>query len=181
MIDKMMPIAPLMIEHRLIERMVSKIQLLGLKIEAERKVDTCLLEKIIDFIRIYADKCHHGKEEQILFRDLLKKDISLEHKKIVKELLADHVRGREIASSLDQARKEFISGNKTALVKIEQCLKDIGTLYPAHIEKEDRYFFLPAMKYFSPEEQKEMLMEFWEFDRNVIHYKYKELVESLDF
>lgn len=43
----------------------------------------------VDFIRVYADKCHHGKEKDILFRDLQKKNLSDEHKRIIKELITD--------------------------------------------------------------------------------------------
>jgi hypothetical protein len=40
-------------------------------------------------------------------------------------------------------------------------------------------FFHAMMKYFSADEQERMLAEFWEFDRNMIHEKYKRLVEEL--
>ena len=47
-----------------------------------------------------------------------------------------------------------------------------------HIEKEDKHFFIPAMDYFSKEEQSAMLDEFRVFDRNMIHEKYKKIVEE---
>ena len=59
---------PLMIEHRLIERMLSVIKNVLGKIESENKVDPVLVDTAVDFIRIYADRTHHGKEEDILFR-----------------------------------------------------------------------------------------------------------------
>ena len=40
-------------------------------------------------------------------------------------------------------------------------------------------FFPSMMKYLPDPEQKTMLEEFWEFDRNMIHEKYKAVVESL--
>jgi len=51
--------------------------------------------------------------------------------------------------------------------------------YPEHIKKEDKQFFIPVMSYFSTEEQEKMLQEFWEFDRTLIHEKYKKVVDQL--
>jgi len=56
-------------------------------------------------------------------------------------------------------------------------LKELIEFYPIHIEKEDKHFFLPAMEYFNKEERNAMLQEFGEFDKSLIHEKYKQLVE----
>ena len=53
------------------------------------------------------------------------------------------------------------------------------TFYPQHIEKEDKVFFPAATKHLSDKEQQTMLEAFWEFDRKMIHEKYKMVVESL--
>lgn len=64
------PIGPLMIEHRLIERMISEMKNETERIRNGEKPDLSFIETAVDFIRTYADACHHGKEEDILFRDL---------------------------------------------------------------------------------------------------------------
>ena len=61
---------PLMIEHRLIERMISIIKDALIQIESTQEVDPVFVDTAVDFIRTYADRTHHGKEEDILFRDL---------------------------------------------------------------------------------------------------------------
>ena len=60
---------PLMIEHRLIEKMLSLIKDTLVQIESTNKVDPLLVDTAVDFIRMYADRTHHGKEEDILFRE----------------------------------------------------------------------------------------------------------------
>ena len=63
----MMPIAPLMIEHRLIERMVKLMGRHVGMISSSSRADTHFIGSAVDFIRVYADRCHHGKEEDLLF------------------------------------------------------------------------------------------------------------------
>ena len=66
------------------------------------------------------------------------------------------------------------------LPDIVKLMAELAEFYPRHIEKEDKYFFLPCMKYFSREEQAAMLNEFWEFDRKLVHEKYKKIVEEIE-
>ena len=76
----MLPIAPLMIEHRLIEKMLAVIQKEIDRGEQQNKINPEFIDLAVDFIRIYADRCHHGKEEDILFRDLRQKALSSRRK-----------------------------------------------------------------------------------------------------
>ena len=86
----MMPIGPLMIEHRLIERMIDVMREELTMIEKERTLSPEFLETAVDFIRTYADRCHHGKEEDILFRELGAKNLKDEHRHTMEELIEDH-------------------------------------------------------------------------------------------
>ncbi len=58
---------PLMIEHRLIERMIAKIQDMIAQVEQAQEINPLFVDIAVDFIRSYADRTHHGKEEDILF------------------------------------------------------------------------------------------------------------------
>jgi hemerythrin-like domain-containing protein len=176
----MKPIGPLMIEHRLIERM---IRIMGdeiRKISEKRKVDAVFIDTCVDFFRTYADRTHHGKEEDILFRDLARKKLSAEHKKVMDELVEEHVYARSVVGKLNEARSRHLKGDATALEDALNCLETLIKLYPAHIEKEDKHFFFPCLDYFSREEQDVMLGEFWEFDRKMIHEKYRRVVETYE-
>jgi hemerythrin-like domain-containing protein len=59
-------------------------------------------------------------------------------------------------------------------------MKSLIQFYPKHIEKEDKHFFIPCMEYFSETEQESILREEWEFDRNLIHEKYKNMVVAVE-
>ncbi|HPM42296.1 MAG TPA: cation-binding protein [Candidatus Omnitrophota bacterium] len=176
----MMPAGPLMIEHRLIERMIKIIRLQTQLFQADKKADIVFIDTAIDFIRTYADKCHHGKEEDILFMDLAKKELRAEHKKTMEELIQEHIYARNTTKSLVSAKERYAQGDKQALFDIVKLMEELVVFYPKHIEKEDKHFFIPVMKYFSEAEQKGMLKEFAEFDRGFDHAKYKMLALRLE-
>lgn len=173
----MKPIGPLMHEHRLIERMIEIIKREVEQINSKKVVDITFIQSVVDFIRIYADKTHHGKEEDILFRDLEKKQLSDDHEKIMKELIEEHVYGRQKVKELVDETELFSTGYTKTPKKIASILEEISSFYPKHIEKEDKHFFFQVMEYFSQKEQDSMLEEFYEFDRNMIHEKYRSVVE----
>jgi hemerythrin-like domain-containing protein len=170
----MLPIAPLMIEHRLIEKMLVVIQKEIDQGEQQKKINPEFIDLAVDFIRIYADRCHHGKEEDILFRDLNKKSLSGEHKQIMEELIEEHRQGRKTVADLVEAKGRYLQGDPEALPLMLNRMKFLVDFYPKHIEKEDRHFFLPVMTYFSFEEKEAMLQEEYEFDKMLIHQIYKE-------
>ena len=175
----MLPIGPLMIEHRLIERMV---KLMGTAFREMDKKEPGIgfLEEAVDFMRSYADRCHHGKEEDILFRDLSRKNLSPEHRRGLEDLVREHTWARKTGGRLVSAKDRFNRGEKDARKEIQNCLKELVEFYPAHIEKEDKQFFMPCMSYFTPKEKDDMLQEFWTFDKNLIHEKYRKMVQSFE-
>lgn len=176
----MLPIAPLMIEHRLIERMIKLMDVEVGRIKQNSPPNMDFIDAAVDFIRTYADKLHHGKEEDVLFRDLARKRLSAEHKKTIDELIHEHVMGRGNVKKLVEARNKYMQGEKTAVKEILENLEILVKFYPKHIEKEDKHFFLPLMNYLDEQEKEEMLKEFYEFDRKFIHSKYKDIVSELE-
>jgi hemerythrin-like domain-containing protein len=77
-------------EHRVIERIIPLLEKNLQKSRVYQKVDTEFLTIVIDFFKTYADKIHHGKEEDILFKSLRRNQISIEHKKTMNQLIAEH-------------------------------------------------------------------------------------------
>jgi hemerythrin-like domain-containing protein len=169
-----------MIEHRLIERMISIIQDALARVEKTRKIDPLFVDKAVDFIRIYADRTHHGKEEEIMFRDLNDKGLSDEDRWVMNELIEEHVFGRNNTKALVEANARYRNGDSSALKDIINCLRTLVDFYPKHIEKEDKVFFPASRTYFSDAEDQAMLAEFWEFDRKMIHEKYRSVVNDLE-
>jgi hemerythrin-like domain-containing protein len=175
---QMLPIGPLMIEHRLIERMIKVMRQRILQAGERRMIDPRFIETSTDFIRAYADRCHHGKEEDILFRELKKRKIVAEHQTIMEELIEDHKRGRQLTTRLVATNSRYMKGDQGALSEILECVRTLIDFYPKHIEKEDRNFFFPVMGYFSQEEKNAMLAEGYRFDADLLHGEYQSIVEG---
>lgn len=174
------PIAPLMIEHRLIERMIAILNR-GIQImEKENKADLDLIEVAVDFFKTYADRTHHGKEEDILFEQLIEKEISDNHRKITNELIEEHKYAREKVKALLNAKQDYENQKDKSTDTIRDLIKDLTNFYPAHIKKEDQEFFMPIMKYFSKQEKNQMFKDFYNFDKEMIHEKYQKIIENLE-
>lgn len=150
------------------------------RVEQARAIDPCLVDTAVDFIRVYADRTHHGKEEDILFRDLRKKDLSGQDRQLMDELIADHIFSRATTKALVEANMRYRKGEAAALGEVTAHLKTLVDFYPEHIKKEDAVFFPASRAYFSEEEDQAMLAEFWEFDRRMIHEKYKGVVKEFE-
>ena len=174
----MKPIGPLMWEHRLIEKMLGHMMRHIDKAETDKIINPIIIDTAVDFIRMYADRTHHGKEEEILFRDLAGKDMTPELKNTMQELLDEHVWGRKTTAQIVAAKELYLSGKDEKLGEIIRLARELGNFYPKHIEKEDKHFFYPCQEYFSKSEQEIMLAQFWDFDRKMIHEKYNKVVED---
>jgi hemerythrin-like domain-containing protein len=170
----------LMIEHRLIERMLTIIQDTLAEVEKTKKIAPLFVDKAVDFIRTYADRTHHGKEEDILFRDLNNKGLSEADRQVMNELIEEHVFGRSTTKALVEANTRYRNGDSSALEDVARCLRTLVDFYPKHIEKEDKVFFPASRAYFAEAEDQAMLAKFWDFDRQMIHEKYKSVVDDLE-
>lgn len=146
----MKPIVPMMWEHRLIEKILRLFDGEIIKINENSKVDTIFIDTAVDFIRTYADRTHHGKEEDILFRDLTKKKLPPELARIMNELIEEHKYARKTVGNLVAAKERYLTGEDTSQ-EVIGYLKELARFYPQHIEKEDKNFFSPCMDYFTHE------------------------------
>lgn len=176
----MMPAGYLMIEHRLIERMVRLMNEELIRERKRAKAGLGFLGEAVDFIRKYADQCHHGKEEDILFREMAKKRLDSRHRRRMNRLVREHKMGRNSVKRLVAAIAAYKEGKMPALRGIKKELKWLAEFYPQHIAKEDKGFFIPAMSYFNKEEQERMLLEFCRFDGPSIQKDYRLAIERME-
>ena len=97
----------------------------------------------------------------------------------MQELIDDHVFGRKITGELAEANGRYRAGDESALSEITDKLKTLADFYPRHIQKEDERFFPAFRNYLSEEEEQQMLGDFRLFDQEMIHEKYRQVIEQL--
>lgn len=175
----MKPSVPLKTEHGLIDQMARLLRDEAIRIATKEELNPVFIDTTVDFLRTYADRTHHGKEEDILFRDLEDKDLSAEDRQMMEELIQEHVFARETVSELVEAKEMYLQGDPEALDAVLRKVGSLVSLYPEHIKKEDNVFFPASMEYLTSSEQDAMLEEMWEFDREMIHENYRSVVERL--
>jgi hemerythrin-like domain-containing protein len=173
-----LPIEPLIAEHRLTERMIAAMQWRVADMESIGTADVGFIDGAVEFLRTYADRCHHGKEEDVLFRELARKPLSAEHRRVLDELTAEHVFARTTTARLVEARNRYATGEASAFADIAACLHLFVEFYPKHITKEEQEFFRPVMSYFTAAELSWLLAEQNEFDRRLVQVLYGKAVAA---
>ncbi|MCL4459421.1 MAG: hemerythrin domain-containing protein [Chloroflexi bacterium] len=170
-------------EHRVIERMLRILESTAAKLEMDEEVPPERLMKSLDFIRTFADKCHHGKEEDTLFPALEKHGLPREGGPIGVMLL-EHDEGRRFVRSLAEGVERYARGDKTARGAIIDNARGYAKLLNAHIYKEDNVLYPMADRMLSAEEVRELLEKYEEIERERIgegkHHEYLHLIEELE-
>jgi hemerythrin-like domain-containing protein len=167
-------------EHRSILLMLEVLEAICKKFEEGKKVNTDDINGMIEFIKIYADKSHHLKEEDILFPAMEVAGIPNEGGPIG-VMLSEHTAGREFVRGMCEATEDFISGNLRASSNFISNARNYIQLLSAHIYKEDNILYPMAETRLSDEKQEELLKEFETVDTQKIGLeKQKELIAILN-
>jgi len=175
----MLPVDRLTNEHRVIDQMLAAMEKQLTRMNETGEVDTDFVETAVEFLRIFADLLHHGKEEALLFAALADKPLSDEHAQIMAELAEQHADVRRKTTLLVAANRMYLRGSEDALSKVTDVLSELLGFYPAHVAKEEKTFFVAAMQYLSDAEKEKMLADMDQFDSDVIQDRYQKLVDAL--
>ena len=153
-------------EHRLIETVVKSLGGVAVAIEQGQRVDVSLLEGAGEFLRVYADKLHHGKEETLFFPMLVKRGVPPGGCPIG-GLTHEHEKGRALVRALAEQALAYGQDKPGAKDALLETLHGIVDLYQNHIWKEDAIVFPMADKVLTPADQKELGEKFAEVDRAI--------------
>lgn len=164
-------------EHKGILTGLNILEKMAESLKDNKHVELEDIKEMVNFIKIFADKCHHGKEEGLLFPAMEKAGIKNENGPIG-ELLAEHVIGRKhVAQMLESLEGELFKTDDFI-----QAATDYVTLLRAHIIKENTEVFPMGDKLIPPEEQKQLLEQFEEFEETVMgkgtHEKLHEMLHQ---
>lgn len=125
--------------------------------------------ELVYFLKIFADKCHHGKEEDYLFKDLGGKGV-LEDPDLINHLLREHKLARDYIVMMDEALGDnHIEKFNDAFVKYQELLR-------RHMRKEETGIFLIADELLKEAVQDILFEEFEAHEEKVVgHGVHEEL------
>jgi hemerythrin-like domain-containing protein len=176
----MRPTDDLREEHRAVKLMLRILNGICTNVESGRNVEQEHLEKLVDFMKTFVDRCHHTKEEAYLFPEMEKAGIP-DAGKLIDSLLQEHKQGREYVSKI----KEAVSGKEwdradSSMVENSRAYIQLLTL---HIEKEENDLFSKADTYLGPGVQEKLLDSFEYVEKEEIgagkHEEFHKLLHSL--
>jgi len=101
------------------------------------------LEKLLDFFKGFVDRCHHGKEEDVLFPELMRRGVQREGGPIG-VMLSDHEVGRGHVRAMTDGLERLRRGEVGAAAAIREHAQAYSNMLQAHIHKENNVLFMMA-------------------------------------
>ncbi len=178
----MRPTEILSSEHRVIETMLSVIEGICHKADETGELNREDATAAVTFIRNFADKCHHGKEEGQLFPAMEAKGVPCESGPIG-VMLSEHEQGRRFVGGMVENLESAAAGDHSALQAFINNARGYVLLLRAHILKEDNILFPMAVRLMSADEEAALLAQFDHVESDHMgagtHEKFLALAEQL--
>lgn len=92
-------------EHQIILKVIDAVNTECSELEKGKTFDIGFFQKTIDFIKNYADKFHHAKEEDILFKAMLE-NVEHLHCNPIPVMLHEHDEGRTFVKGMEEGISE---------------------------------------------------------------------------
>jgi len=179
----MKPTEELSHEHQAILLMIRILEKMSDRLRSGEKVDPLHLERAVDFIKIFADKCHHGKEEDLLFPAMEEAGIPRDGGPLG-VMLHEHTEGRAYVKAMTEALAGIKKGDRRSATLFAENARDYGSLLSQHIFKEDHVLYPMADKRLSAAKQDELEAGFARVERDIVgegkHEEYHRLLEELE-
>ncbi len=153
-------------EHPLIANVIKGLSYAMFRIENAQSTDLATLETAAEFLQLYADKLHHGKEEHLLFPLLVQNGLDAQGCPLG-VLESEHEEGRALARALTQLAAAFSRGQTGARADLLTTLRRIVDLYQTHIRKEDQILFPVANRILGPADQAQLAIRFQAVDEAI--------------
>jgi hemerythrin-like domain-containing protein len=143
-------IETLMNEHRVIERVLDGLVAFTGEVRRSRATEKEELTRFVTFIREFADACHHGKEEDILFAAMVEHGFPRNGGPIA-VMLHEHDQGRGLVAILRERAAQGAPWSDGDRQEIAEVAAGFSELLRAHIHKEDAILYPMAEQHLAPE------------------------------
>jgi hemerythrin-like domain-containing protein/uncharacterized protein (DUF2249 family) len=149
-------------EHALILEALDAIERKVSAMEAGAAPDRAYFEKAVQFLRTFADQCHHGKEENLLFMTMVDRGFPREAGPIA-VMLSEHETGRALIRGIAEGAAA-VGTDPGAPKRIVENARGYISLLRAHINKENNILFPMADNVLTAEDQEHLGKEFERFE-----------------
>jgi hemerythrin-like domain-containing protein len=140
------------------------------------------IDQLIDFFRGFVDKCHHAKEEEVLFPELQKRGLPREGGPIG-VMLAEHDAGRRLVRKMSEGLEHLRGGNGDAVRTLQEDSNEYRDLLRGHIDKENNVLFPMADRLLSDDDGASIIERFEAIERDRVgagkHEAYHEMLHRL--
>jgi hemerythrin-like domain-containing protein len=173
----------LMSEHRVIERMLATLEAGAARLEAGQPIRPGFFIQATDFVKGFADGCHHRKEEGVLFAAMVDAGLPREVGPVA-VMLAEHEEGRAYTRGLRVAAQRLDAGDATARAEVIGNARGYAGLLRQHIQKEDGILFPMADQVIPRAAHGQVLDGFEHVEHEEtgegVHEKYLALADALE-
>jgi hemerythrin-like domain-containing protein len=170
-------------EHRGIEVMLKVAEAVSDRLESGHAVPPQHLRQMVEFFQVFADKCHHGKEEDQLFR-VLEGTGFAPFAGPIRVMLEEHQQGRAYVRTMAEAARSYKTEPKAAAAVFAEAARGYISLLRQHIQKEDNVLYPMADERLSPEDQDKLLESFERIEQERIgpgrHEEFHRLLERFE-
>lgn len=168
-------------EHKLILRMIVLVERNTELLEQGKFRNWQFYLDVVDFIRNYADRFHHAKEEDVLFVELVKNGMPAKQSPI-EAMHMEHDQGRVYVRNMEEAAQKALDGETGQATIIAENAKGYAALLRGHIEKEDDILYPLAERVLPEEVRSRMLAAYVQAEAKTpeLKEKYRQLVECYE-
>ena len=178
----MTPIEELMNEHRAILSALDVLEAICQQIDEGKPCAADDIGRILEFLKTFADRCHHAKEEKLLFPALERAGVPNERGPIG-VMLSEHELGRKYIGLMSKALEGVRSGSRGAPADLASSARAYINLLRAHIMKENEVLFPLAERRLSADDQKELSTAFARYEEEEIgrseHERFHSMLRKL--
>ncbi|MBE0597433.1 MAG: hemerythrin domain-containing protein [Desulfuromonadales bacterium] len=166
-------------EHKLILRMIALLEENVQRLEARQPVPWRFFLDGVDFIRNYADRFHHAKEEDVLFVALVANGMPEQNSPVAAMQMA-HDQGRAFVRAMEAAAQRALAGEAGQEGAIIENARGYITLLRDHIDKEDSILYPLAERVLPQEPRPAMVDSYRSAEARMpgLEEKYRRLVEG---
>ena len=168
-------------EHHLIQKVVSAMAALADRVFEGQPAEKEMLVNLVDFMRVFVEKCHHEKEENHLFPLLASKGVPVAGCPIG-ALTHEHQAAGKLTADLCAAVEAYLKSPAKMGTFLVSTLRGIVALYPGHIWKENYLLFPMTDKILNEKEQQELVEKFESVERKIgldVHHRFVQLAAIL--